>query len=88
VVALGRRPGVRHWIAYYDGHGKEQREPAGTKLDADGRPVPKSARDAQDLLHSERHGGHGGLPSPTAGREGHALEHTDKTRTASRATRV
>jgi len=57
VVALGRRPGVRHWIADYDGHGKEQREPAGTKLDADGRPVPKSARDAQDLLHSERHGG-------------------------------
>ena len=44
--------GPRHWIAYYDGQGVEQRESAGTKLDPDGRRVPKSAREAQDLLHT------------------------------------
>src|SRR5882672_3826410 len=43
--------GTRYWIAYYDSHGVEQRESVGTKLDPDGRHVPKSARDAQDLLH-------------------------------------
>lgn len=44
--------GPRHWIAYYDSQGVEQRESAGTKLDPDGRRVPKSAREAQDLLHT------------------------------------
>jgi len=43
--------GARNWIAFYDGQGKERRESAGTKLDADGRRVPKSERDARDLLH-------------------------------------
>jgi hypothetical protein len=60
--------GTRYWIAYYDGHGKEQREPAGTKLDVDGRRVPKSARDAQDLLHIRLAAVHQGTGSGRAGR--------------------
>ena len=60
--------GARYWIAYYDGHGEEQREPAGTKLDADGRRVPKTARDAQDLLHIRLAAVHQGTGSGRAGR--------------------
>lgn len=43
--------GTRYWIAFYDGQGKEQRESAGTKLDANGRRAPKSEREARDLVH-------------------------------------